>query len=66
MNERKRMDSPTLDITELVEALTCEEGNYKLPDPATFNFYWYADKRKIWIDMTVDATIVEFERMILR
>lgn len=63
---KKKLDAGAIDINKLVEALECEQGDYKLPDPATFNFYWYADRRKLWIDMEVDASIVEFERMILR
>lgn len=63
-----RMDvSPgILDVNQLVEELTCEQGNYKLPDPNMLSFYYFADRRKIWIDLEIDGSIVEFERMILR
>lgn len=61
-----KLEAGILDVNQLVDALTCQQADYKLPDPATLNFYWYSDRRKIWIDMEVDASIVEFERMILR
>lgn len=40
-------------------------ANYKLPDPEMVTWYRLSKDRKIWIDLNVDATIVEYERLIL-
>lgn len=40
-------------------------ANWKLPDPEIVTYYLLNKERKIWIDVSVDATILEYERMIL-
>ena len=40
-------------------------ANWKLPDPELVNLYCLSKERKIFIDLNVDATILEYERMIL-
>lgn len=40
-------------------------ANYKLPDPELVTWYRMSKERKIWIDLTVDTTIPEYERLIL-
>lgn len=69
MNERKTnlsLEEATLDLNALIDSLTCEQENYRLPDPTMLHFYYFYDKRKIFIDFGVDESIMEYERMILR
>lgn len=40
-------------------------ANWKIPDPELVTWYRMNLERKIWIDLNVDATIPEYERMIL-
>lgn len=40
-------------------------ANQKLPDPELVTWYRMSKERKLWIDLSVDATIPEYERMIL-
>ena len=41
-------------------------ANMKLPEPELITYYTLENERKIWIDLSVDAMLLEYERMILR
>ena len=48
------------------EQVSVYEANVKLPDPETYMFWKNAEERRIFIDVSVDEDILEYERMILR
>lgn len=51
---------------ELLSALTNDPSNVKLPDPELITYYYYEDKRMIWMDLSVDVSVLEYIRLILR
>ena len=51
---------------ELLSTLMSDPSNMKLPDPELVNYYFYEDKRMIWMDLSVDATVLEYVRLIVR
>ena len=53
-------------IRETVQDAVHSPANLKLPDPELVSFYDLEKDRKIWVDISVDAMLLEYERMILR
>lgn len=56
----------TIDINELIEDVVKPADASGLPDPEVVNFYWFNNRRKMFIDFEVDDSMMEFERFILK
>lgn len=48
-----------------IEALVGGPENFKLPDPYLLNEYRLRDERKLWLDISVQAEVLDLERQIL-
>ena len=55
-----------IDIGEILEEVITPPDQTGLPAPEVVNFYWFNNKRKLFIDFEVDDSMMEFERFILK
>lgn len=61
---KKMMKDEEIEL-DLSEVLAHINQNGGLPDPEMLNFYKLQKERKIWFDLQVDASTLEFERQIM-
>jgi ATP-dependent Clp protease protease subunit len=50
----------------MFEIINHDPCNLKLPDPSLVIYYKNIEDRKIWIDMDIDAILIDFEKYILQ
>lgn len=61
-NAMKDLDMPI----ELLGSLLNDPTTLKLPDPELVNYYYYENRRMIWMDVSVDVSVLEYIRLITR
>lgn len=51
---------------DILQTLLRDPSTLKLPDPELVNYYYYENRRMVWIDLSVDASALEYIRLIVR
>ena len=51
---------------DILQTLFHDPSTLKLPDPELVNYYYYENRRMVWIDLSVDASALEYIRLIVR